>query len=133
MSRAPVRDDGEASFAGIALDALEAARAAQKKADEVGAAGEAHEDICAERYGNINEKIGTLFKLLAWGGTTALMLILGLLSFLAKAQFDSITELKAATAQRVDLGHRMDDMPPRVIIQPAPGAATTGATVERQP
>ncbi len=123
----------EASFGGIALDALEAARKAQAKADQVERDGTNHEAICAERYANINQKIGTLFKLMAWGGTTALTLILALLAFLAKAQFDSITELKSAAQQRSELSQRINEMPPRVIIQPAPGATTTGATIERQP
>lgn len=127
--------ESPASFGGIALDALEAARKAQAKADQVERDINSHEDICAERYKNINEKVGTLFKLVAYGGSTALMLILGLLGFLAKAQFDSITELKSAAVQRADIREQLlrSDQPPQVIIQPAQGSTGMGATVERKP
>lgn len=124
--------ESPASFGGVALDALEAARQAQAKADQVERDIAGHEDICAERYKNINEKIGTIFKLLAWGGTTALMLILGLLGFLAKTQFDSMKARDDTTQQIAEILRRQSP-PPQVIVQPAPGATTTGASVERQP
>ncbi|MGN5375787.1 hypothetical protein [Sphingomonas hankookensis] len=132
----------DGSLGGIAYDALQMARGADGKADRALQAVDSHEDICAERYKNINDKVAavdakvsTLFKLLAWGGTTALTLILALLGFLAKAQFDSITELQRASTQRAAILSEQIErkaLPaPQVIIQPAPGAATTGASIER--
>lgn len=122
----------EGSLGGLAYDALEMARHADGKAERALQAVDSHEDICAERYRNINEKIGTIFKLLAWGGTTALMLILGLLGFLAKTQFDSMKARDDTTQQIAEILRRQSP-PPQVIVQPAPGATTTGASVERQP
>lgn len=115
------------SVGGIAYDALTMAREANDKAERALRDIEGHEDICAERYRNINEKLGMLFKIIAWAGGTGFLLIMGLLAFLAKTQFESINALqKAAVVQRAD------PLPPQVIIQRAPGQGDMGATVERQ-
>lgn len=126
-------ETGDASFGGIALDALKAARDAQAKADENARDIEAHEDICAERYKTINEKLGTIFKIIVWAGGTGFMLIMGLLAFFAKTQFEMMDSAQKATAQRTEILERSrTSEPPQVIIQPAPGQTGMGASVERQ-
>lgn len=82
--------------------AAEAFNHAQSAHDKV----EAHEDLCAERYAHINTKldgvnstVGTILKILAWGGTTIFGLLIGCLVFFATrslstndAQLDNLKE-----------------------------------------
>lgn len=91
---------------------------------------ESHEAICAERYTNINDKLSTIFKIIAWAGGTGFLLIMGLLGFLAKTQFESINALQKVTVQGLERAQQPAP-PPQVIIQPAQGLSNMGATVER--
>lgn len=111
----------ERSVSEVAYEALNLAR---QNARDI----EGHEDICAERYQNIHEKLGMIFRIIAWAGGTGFLLIMGLLAFLAKTQFESIRALQSAAVQRVSA----QPLPPQVIIQRAPGQAEMGATVEPQ-
>lgn len=117
---------------GIAYDALTMARDAMAKAEQNARDIEGHEDICAERYENIREKLGMLFKIIAWAGGSAFAIVMGLLAFLAKTQFDQIKTLQSAVGQRTELLERAQSVPPQVIIQRAPGQTEMGASVERR-
>lgn len=122
------------SVGGIAYDALMMAQKADGKADSVAQAQESHEEVCAERYKNIHEKLGMIFKIIAWAGGSAFLVIMGLLGFLAKTQFDTISEMSKATAQRTEQMERAQAQPPQVVIQSQPGSPQiTGATVDRKP
>ena len=120
------------SLGGLAYDALTIARDGKSKAEQALREIESHEDVCAERYKNINEKLEMLFKVIAWAGGAAFLLVMGLLGFLAKTQFESISALQKATLQRTEILERTQPMPPQVIIQRAPGQPEIGATVEQQ-
>lgn len=106
--------------------------------EEADRAVEAHEAICAERYknlqasfGGVQKEMGMLWRILAWAGSTTLLLILGLLGFLAKVQFDSMNARDESARQIVEILKRQPS-PPQVVVQPAPGSPEMGATVERQ-
>ena len=105
----------------VAYEARELARQAQRDI-------ESHEAVCAERYGNINDKLNMLFKIIAWAGGTAFLVVMGLLTYLAKTQFENITALQQALAQQ----QRIPVSPPQVYIQPAPGSPPMGASVDKQ-
>lgn len=67
-----------------------------ERANEAHVKIEAHEELCAERYANIHNLIAgvqrtssTVLKLLAWGGSTVFMLLVGLLGFLASRAINS--------------------------------------------
>ncbi len=77
------------------------AREALDLAKDVDHRVNAHEDICALRYKRLEENItavksdvGDVKKIIAWAGTTGFAIILGVLGFLMKAQFDANTEMQ---------------------------------------
>lgn len=93
-----------------AAEAYNHAQAAHEKV-------EAHEDLCAERYAHINTKldgvnatVGTILKILAWGGTTIFGLLMGCLVFFATrslstndAQIDALKDqVEALQTQQTD-------------------------------
>ena len=109
-----------------------------------------HEKICAERYANINqtltdlknetlpdmkaaidEKFNMIWKIIAWAGGAAFLIIMGLLSYLAKTQFEVITQQQRIANQPQVIQQAAP--PPQVIIQRADGSPAIGATVERSP
>lgn len=49
----------------------------------------AHELLCAERYGNINDKLNTIVRVLAWAGGTLFMLILAVLGWSMSQQISA--------------------------------------------
>lgn len=126
-----------ASTGGIIYDALLLAQQAKQEVL-------AHEDVCAQRYLNIQneltgikDSIRNLWKIIAWAGSTTMLIVMGLLSFLLKIQFENSQALQTATAQRLEINERTDAierhqaMPPRVIIQRGPsGSPEIGATIE---
>lgn len=67
---------------------------------------EAHEDLCAERYKNINTSISEIKSILKWAGTTGFVIIIGLLSFLAKAQFDANSTAQRAAQAKIEMLER---------------------------
>lgn len=130
----PVKDSDALSTGGILYDALNMARHAQQQVDN-------HEEVCAERYKTIHEsltkletsfdkQLGMIWKVIAWAGGSAFLIVMGLLGFLAKTQFDQITALQTAAAQRAPAAQQL---PPQVIIQRAPGSPELGATIEPRP
>ena len=78
----------------IAREALDLARNVEMRVN-------GHEDICAVRYGSLDTKIsnvsndvGDVKRILAWAGTTGFAVILSVLGFLMKAQFDANAEMQ---------------------------------------
>lgn len=69
--------------AAVAYEARNLAESAHEKID-------GHEKLCAERYGNINSNLSMLFKIIGWGGSTTLLLLLALLGWLGNRVVDSI-------------------------------------------
>lgn len=123
------------SAGSVAYDALNLAKEAKR--DIV-----AHEDICAIRYERINvtlsemksgidEKFNMIWKIIAWAGGSAFLIVMGLLAFLAKTQFDSMTEFQRIMTQPQPVPQAAP--PPQIIIQREAGQPPIGATVERQP
>lgn len=76
----------------------EVAYSARNKAHEVERTIAAHEDLCAERYGNINTAIREIKAFQKWAGTTAFGIIIALLGFLAMQVFNSNEAAKKASA-----------------------------------
>lgn len=51
---------------------------ARDKAQEALSQIGAHEDLCAQRYDNIHDKLGLVLKVLGWGGGTIMTVLLGI-------------------------------------------------------
>lgn len=64
---------------------------------------EAHEDLCAERYNNINNSIGEIKSILKWAGTTGFLIIIGLLGFLAKTTWEAKEQAQEAAATKIEM------------------------------
>jgi hypothetical protein len=69
---------------------------AMAHADQAHIKIEAHEDLCAERYSHIQtniqgvkDTVSTILKVVGWGGSTALVMILALLAFFATRAVDN--------------------------------------------
>lgn len=62
----------------------------------------AHEDLCAERYGNINTAIREIKSIIKWAGTTGLGIIIALIGFLAVQIYNSNEATKQALATKLD-------------------------------
>lgn len=69
--------------AGVAYEARNRANAAHEKIDS-------HEQLCSERYKNINDNLSMLFKIIGWGGSTTLLLLIALLGWLGNRVVDSV-------------------------------------------
>lgn len=67
----------------IAEIAYEARNLARQNARDI----EQHEDLCAERYAGIHDKIGEIKGMLKWAGGTGFSIIIGLVGFLAVQMF----------------------------------------------
>lgn len=55
-----------------------------------------HEDLCAERYGNIHDKLGFITRLLGWGGATLATIVIGIIGGLS---------MRLSSAQDSDRGY----------------------------
>ena len=66
----------------VAYRALRRADEAHQIAEGAHKAIASHEDLCAERYKNIHESLGTLKAIIAWGGSGLAALLLAVLAFL---------------------------------------------------
>lgn len=62
---------------------------ARARADEAHTKIEAHEDLCAERYSNIHDKLGMIMKVMGWGGATLAITIISVMGFLAVRLIDA--------------------------------------------
>jgi len=78
---------------------------------------ENHEDICAERYANINKgmakiesnvdkQFGEIKGILKWAGGALFSIIIGLLGYLAAAQFSANDIARKASDAKIDLLER---------------------------
>lgn len=114
---------------GVALEARELARAAKAEID-------GHEAVCAERYENINQKLGPdgdirrqlgmMWKIFGFAGSTGFLIVMGMLAYLMKSNDESMHDLqKTVTEMRAT-----PPSPPQIIIQPPAGSQPMGATVD---
>lgn len=83
----------------IAYDALNLAK---QNARDI----ESHEDICAERYAGIHEKIREIKGVITWAGGLAFTVIIGILGFLASAQFSANDQQQKTQQTRIELLER---------------------------
>lgn len=84
------------------------AQKALSRADAAHDRIEAHEDLCAERYGNIHGRLDQVVKILGWGGTTIAMVMIGVIGFLLVRMIDSPsieTERLKAQIEILQQGH----------------------------
>lgn len=83
---------------------------AQRALDEI--AG--HEDLCALRYGNIDETLKRIIRILGWAGTTVFALLISTLGWLIVQQVDHNDTDKAKLSTQVQvLQQQLDDNNPR--------------------
>lgn len=80
---------------------------------------EAHEDLCAERYSNIHDKLNSMTKLIGWGGATLATGVMGLVAFLSVRVMDAPDADKARLQAQVEI----------LQSQLRPQSAETGSTV----
>jgi len=80
----------------VAYEALNLSKQNTQKID-------AHEDLCAERYGHINSSIGEIKSILKWAGTTGFLIIIGLLGFLAKTTWEAKEQAQMAASTKIEL------------------------------
>lgn len=67
-----------------------------------------HEEICAERYAEIRASVKEVKGWITWGGSFALTIVIGLLAFLASAQFKANDEDRRLQQARIDqLEHQL--------------------------
>lgn len=89
-----------------------------------------HEDICAERYRNINQSMakietsvdkqfGEIKGILKWAGGAAFAIIIGLLSFLAQAQFTATDLARKEAALKIETLERQVRQQPVAAPLPA--------------
>ena len=76
----------------IALDAREEAKHAKD-------ALTAHEQLCALRYQGIEKSISTILSWLRWGGSLAVLTIIGLLAWSLRQQYESAMQARALDAR----------------------------------
>jgi hypothetical protein len=103
--------DGPASFTAIrmATEALTTANAA--KNDLTG-----HEDLCAERYLNINNSIRDIKRVIWWVGTTLILLIVAALGWSLKQQIAANDAQREALETKVEMLERQE----RTVYLPQP-------------
>lgn len=64
---------------------------------------DAHEDLCAERYGHINGNVAEIKSILKWAGTTAFGIIVVLLGFLLKTTWEAKEQASAAASTKIEM------------------------------
>jgi hypothetical protein len=89
MSVSMTRESTPSGATAVAYRALNAANKAQ---DDI----VAHEDLCAERYANINTTIGEIKSILKWFGSTIFILLVGVAGWSIKAQLASSDDAQQA-------------------------------------
>jgi len=60
-----------------------------------------HEELCGLRYAAIDNTLKELKGWLRWGGSTAFIIIVGMLAWSLKAQFDAVQQKSALDAARI--------------------------------
>ena len=66
----------------------------------------AHEDLCAERYGNINLSIREIKGILKWAGTTAFAIIISLLGWSISQQMSANALAASASQIKIEMLQR---------------------------
>lgn len=96
---------------------MEVAREALDLAKDVDRRVNAHEDICAIRYrqleggiGAVKSEIGDVKKIIAWAGTTGFGIIIAALAFFIKAQLDANYEMQR-TVQNLQQSQTVYEQP----------------------
>ncbi len=82
------------------------AAAAMRKAEQVAAAQESHEEICAVRYRSIDRSITLILRLLSWGGVAAFSIIVGLLGWSLQQQYQSQLQARAEATAKIEMLER---------------------------
>lgn len=83
----------------IAYEALDLSK---KNARDI----ESHEDLCAERYAGIHDKIREIKGVITWAGGFAFVTVVGILGFLAQAQFNANDQQQKTQQTRIELLER---------------------------
>ena len=102
----PAGSGSSVAYAALAL--------AQSNEQAIGA----HEDLCAERYGNIHKEIAELKGLFKWGGVTGFGLLMTVLGFLVVQMLNANTEARKAADTKIELLERQIHQQPQVAVQP---------------
>lgn len=79
----------------------------------------AHEDLCAERYGNIHHAIADIKGILKWAGTSAFAVIIGLLGWSISQQMAANKDAALASQTKLELLQRqiIDARPATSLIE----------------
>jgi len=72
---------------------------------------ESHEDLCAERYGNINDTLRTIKSILGWAGGTIFMMLIGVLGWLISQQVGRNDSDRAVLEAKIELLQRPMQQP----------------------
>lgn len=89
---------------------------------------QSHEEICAERYEGIratlvkmensfDKQLGMIWKILASVGGTFFTIIIGLLAFLAKTQWDANAASQSRADTKIEMLQQQRDRPPEIVVQ----------------
>jgi len=82
--------------ASVAYDALNLARQVERDI-------ESHEELCAERYAGIHEKIHEIKSLIGWAGGVAFSIIVAVLGFLAVQMLSANDQARRDQQTKIDL------------------------------
>lgn len=78
----------------------------------------AHEDLCAERYGNIHAGLARLEGIFKWAGVTGFGVMITLLGFLVAQQLTANNEARRAADTKIELLERQIHQQSQVAAQP---------------
>lgn len=101
------------STSSVAYEALNLGKANKQ-------AMEAHEDLCAERYGNIHAAIGRIEGILKWAGVTGFGVIITLLGFLLAQQVQANDRATKDSAAKIELLQRQLTQQQAPVLHPTP-------------
>lgn len=73
----------------------------------------AHEDLCAERYGNIHTSLARLEGIFKWAGVTGFGVMITLLGFLAAQQLSANDAARKAADTKIELLERQLSQQPQ--------------------
>lgn len=82
------------------------AAAAFARADEAHSKIDGHEALCAERYENIHETLGTMKKILGWAGGSMFTLLFATLGWLIAQQVSQNNADKATLRAQIEVLER---------------------------
>lgn len=79
---------------------------ARGRADEAHTKIDGHEQLCAERYQNIHDTLGTMKTILGWAGGSIFSLLVATLGWLVVQQVNQNTDDKAVLRAQVEMLQR---------------------------